>query len=401
MAISLEVFKDGDSAKLFSGQLVSQVCDKMMTLGLVWVVSAEKSSQLVPWLFAAGALPHLLLAWKAGNWASRLGPLKTAIATDFARGVLVTMAGLAWPYISSDDQVITIFALTFFTSLASALFNPAILSLPSLLAKEGAKNRLIPQLTALLDSCFSFSAILGPLIAALLYPEIGLRGLLVVNGLSYFFAAFLEATIRVAPSATGDAPPPPLGVFAVLKADPLLRFMLGTFFFINLLLTPMIAFLPLFATRIFHGQISTFAALETSMGIGMLAGALLLSVVHSELPQGIRAVIGMVAAALMYLVFSLNRIPSVAYACLLFLGLALAIVNVSMSTVFQVRTPAQDLPVVMSLVNLITAGALPFSMLLVGVLIGAFEVQKLALTFAVLMTATTFIAAFHREFRHV
>lgn len=396
MSISLEVFKDADSAKLFSGQLVSQICDKMMTLGLVWVISLEQSNKLVPWFLAAGALPHLLMSFHAGGWASKLGPLRTAIWTDFARGILFLAAGAFWPSIPVSAQVATIFLLTLGSGIASALFNPAILSLPPLVVRE----ELAPRLTAMMDSCFSMSAVVGPLIAAILYPFIGLRGLFVLNAVSYLIAAAAEASIRTPVSAQGAAPEaPPLSAFSLLRQDRLIFFMLTMFFLMNLVLTPMIAFLPIFVQSIFHGQFGTLAGLETSIGIGTIAGGLFLSVAHFQMSTGKRAILGMILTSLMYLVFSLNHIPLIAFACLAILGLSLAIANISLITFFQTRRPPQDVPVVMGLVNLISVGALPFSMLLSGVLLDFFEPQKLAAALALIALAITAITSTNREFR--
>ena len=71
MQISLDVLKNGDSRRLFFGQLISQACDKMMSIGLVWMFAQKYSETLLPWFLGFSALPHLLLAWKAGPWATR------------------------------------------------------------------------------------------------------------------------------------------------------------------------------------------------------------------------------------------------------------------------------------------------------------------------------------------
>src|SRR4051812_45426022 len=166
MIVSAEIFKKPDSARLFTGQLLSQICDKMTTLGLVWVIAAEGSPASVPWFLAAGALPHLGLAWVAGSWASALGPLRTVVWTDLLRGLLFVLAGVLWTEVPADHRLHTLFLLTVVANIAGALFNPAVMTLPMLLSD---KER-IGQVTAALDACLSFAMVLGPAIAALLYP---------------------------------------------------------------------------------------------------------------------------------------------------------------------------------------------------------------------------------------
>lgn len=82
------VLRNRDWVKLLGGQLISQLCDRMMSLGLVWIISTQMSVSWVPWFLAIGALPHLVLGWKAGAFASRFGTLKTVVWMDLLRGAL-------------------------------------------------------------------------------------------------------------------------------------------------------------------------------------------------------------------------------------------------------------------------------------------------------------------------
>ena len=199
---SFEVFRNPNSARLLVGQLLSQVCDKMMSLGLVWVICASFSVHWVPWFLAIGALPHLLLSWKAGEWASSFGPLKTVVWTNALRGIIFLGAGFIWSHVHADHQIALLFAMTFAANIASSLFNPAILSLPGLLTGTDG----IQQLTAAIDSSFSLSNIVGPALAAILYPWLGMPGLLLLNGLSYFIAAAAASGVRTTSVAERSAP---------------------------------------------------------------------------------------------------------------------------------------------------------------------------------------------------
>ena len=398
MALSLELFTDRDSASLFSGQLISQVCDKMMTLGMVWVISNEKSAASVPWFLAAGALPHLLLSWKAGKWASVFGPLRTLVITDALRGLLYTGAALTWAWIPESRQLSGIFALTVIANSASALFNPAILSIPVQLPRQD----LVPKLTAAIDSCFSFSTIAGPVTAAILYPWLGLKGLFLANGLSYFLAALLESKIRLASPATpSDAgtESAPIGALALLQSDSLIRFMLSAFFFMNLVLTPLIALLPLIARQWLGGGIGTLASLETAIGVGTVAGGVVLSITQPPLKTGARAILGLAVISSAYFSLGLSHERWLSCALLGALGFALSIANISLLTLFQTRPAPKDVPVLMSLVNLISVGAMPFSMIIVGGVIEHVPLQLLAMSLAATLGALTLASSFNREFR--
>ena len=398
---SFEVFRNPNSAKLLVGQLLSQVCDKMMSLGLVWVICASFSVHWVPWFLAIGALPHLLLSWKAGEWASSFGPLKTVVWTNAIRGVIFLGAGVLWSHVHSDHQIALLFAMTFAANIASSLFNPAILSLPGLLTGTDG----IQQLTAAIDSSFSLSNIVGPALAAILYPWLGMPGLLILNGIGYFIAATAASGVRTIPAtkksmdADADTEQTARSSLDLLRSDSLIFFLLGAFFLMNLVLTPLIAFLPIFAKDQFQGQIGTLASLEMAIGIGTVAGSLGLSILNLKLKTWTSAILGLAVTSLMYLLFSLNHQTSLACLSLLVLGLALSLTNISLLTLFQTRPASKDVPVVMSLVNLISVGALPFSMILIGALIEHIDLHLLSIGLALTLAAITAVTAFHREFR--
>jgi DHA3 family macrolide efflux protein-like MFS transporter len=395
------VLTDKNAARVFSGQLISQVCDKMMTVGLIWVLTQRASLAAIPWFLAVSALPHLLLAWKAGHWTGKLGPLKTVIGADWARAFVFVGLALAWPAIPESAQLPVLFAASFAANLASALFNPAIMSLPLFLGEAG----LLQQLTALIDSCFSLGNILGPLGSALLYPWIGLRGLFLFNGLSYAFAAALESGVRLraleagAVPAAGGSAAGARGFAEILREDSLLRAMLGGFLGMNLFLGPLMVFLPLFAKAAYGGTIATLASLETSIGVGTVLGGVFLSLVRVESGIGAKSRLGMGLVAVSYFGFTLTRAPWQGCVLLAAVGFFLSTANVFILNLFQTRPASADVPVVMSMVNLIGIASLPVSMGVMGLIVGKVEVRSLAVACSCMLLLVTAALVSNRELR--
>jgi MFS family permease len=393
------VLSDRNAARLFCGQLVSQVCDKMMTVGLVWVLTERASLSVIPWFLAFSALPHLLLAWKAGHWTNLLGPLKTVIWADWTRAVIFAGLALAWPRVAPASQLAALFAASFLSNLAGALFNPAVMSLPLYLGEASS----LQQLTAVIDSCFSLGNILGPLCSALLYPWLGLRGLFLFNGLSYAFAAALESGVLTRlPTSAGacEASRPAAGMGELLRGDSLLRVMIGGFLGMNLFFGPLLVFLPLFAKAAYGGSIGTLASLETALGAGTALGGVALSVISLGARPGAKIRASMSLTALAYVAFALTRAPWQGCACLAALGFFLAAANVFNLTLFQTRPAPKDVPTVMSLVNLISTASLPFSMAAMGLLVGRLDVRSLALACSCMLLVVTALLVSNRELRH-
>jgi predicted MFS family arabinose efflux permease len=290
--------------------------------------------------------------------------------------------GLAavWGGLRLDSQVPVLFGVSFIAGIGAALFNPAVLAAPIALVEAGE----VQQLTALIDSCFAIGNILGPLLSAVLYPWLGLRGLFLFNGLSYWFAAFLEAGIRPKQnplSAGGDSQPLPKSDSPgrILSRDRVLAVMLLGFLASNLFLAPLMVFLPLFVKAAYHEQIGTLAALEAAMGIGVVVGGAFLSTVRLDSSIGVKIAVGMSAVALAYLGFILSPAPVLGILCLAVLGFFLSMTNVFSMTLFQTRLEPQNVMTFMSLVNLISVASLPFSMTVLGMTVGSMGIRTIAL----------------------
>ena len=229
------VILDANSQRLFWGQLISQTCDKLMSVGMIWVLSTHFSLKWVPWFIAFGALPHLLFAFQSGNWINRWGALKTVIWADAFRGFLFLACAWLIFRVDSDSWLLPLlFVSVLISNIAGALFNPAILSLPVAMLEEGVQR---DKLTALIDACFSFGNVLGPLISIAAYSAAGLAGMLAINAFSYFFSAVLASQIKLKPQnsqigqdelckATRTA-------VDVLKREPVTAGMLTTFLLMN------------------------------------------------------------------------------------------------------------------------------------------------------------------------
>jgi MFS family permease len=397
MQFSLTALKSGDSRRLFFGQLISQACDKMMSVGLVWMFAVRYATDILPWFLGFSALPHLCLAWKAGPWATRWGQIRTLVATDLFRAVLYSGLAVAWVGLGPSHQLASLFAVSFAANIGSAFFNPAILATPVVLAEKEE----LQQLTAMVDSCFSLGNILGPLLCALLYPWIGLRGLFLFNGISYGLAAVLEAGIRprstgIAGDAPAETPDSPL---QILSGDWVIAMMLVGFLASNLFLAPLMVFLPLFVKSAYHGNISLLASLETALGLGTVAGGLFLSTFRLDSRIGLKIAVGMAAVAVTYLGFVVSPSPWFAIVCLATLGFFLAVTNVFSMTLFQTRLAPRNIVTLMSLVNLISVASLPLSMTAIGMVVGFASIEAIALVCGASLLAVTLVVISQHELR--
>ncbi|MBX9688303.1 MAG: MFS transporter [Candidatus Obscuribacterales bacterium] len=415
--MSFAVFRDANSLRVFWGQLLSQSCDKLMTVGLIWVLSSDFNVKWVPLFIALGALPHFLFASKSGFWISKWGELKTIIWTDLGRGLLFLLAALISPVLAEKEKLLLLLMLlTFISNLAGALFNPAILSLPVLMMRAGD---LRDKLTALIDSCFSWGNVLGPLVSALVYAQVGLPGLFLINGLSYLFSAYLAVGIKIRPlmsqSADGaiqdDASlesmivnasiSPPRTVFELLRKQTVISGMLFTFLLMNLFLAPLMIFMPWYAKNVYGDGIAGLAKLEFFLGIGTVMGSILLSLIRLPGSIWLKVAFSLCLMSVSYLSFTFSHTVWQGAVAVLFLGFFLAIANVTTLTFFQSAPEAQDVPAVMGLVNLISVASLPLSMGVLAAFIEKLSVPALAAASAGIVIVLAFYIPFIPGIRRV
>lgn len=411
------VFQDANSQKLFWGQLISQACDKLMSVGMVWVLSTEFSPKWVPWFIAFGALPHFLFATVSGHWIARWGALKTVIGADIFRGLLFVLCAWVASFTKSDFHLLTLLMVSAIVSnIAGSLFNPAILSLPVSMLEEGEKR---DKLTALIDSCFSFGNVLGPLCSALAYAWTGLTGLLAINGLSYLFSAALALGIKmpkalaieVTTGGVQDSKQPEISahndslhgssnkaktksISVLMKEQPVIALMLLTFLLMNFFLAPLMVFMPWYVKNIYHMDIMGLARIEAFMGVGTVIGGLLLSVVKIPGATWKRVCAFLFLMSLSYLSFTMS--VSIWHGCIsvFLLGFFLALANVVLLTFFQSAPSPDDVPVVMGMVNLISVASLPISMGIVGAFIEHVNVPQFAAICAVLVVGIAMLIRF-------
>lgn len=480
------VFRDPDSLRVFWGQLISQSCDKLSTVGLIWILTTMYSAKWIPLYIALGAVPHFVLAMKSGHLISRWGALRTVVWTDISRGVLFLAAAGLVPYAGAGTELLLVilFVSTFLSNIAGALFNPAILTLPILIMEAGP-NR--DKLTALIDSCFSWGNVLGPLLSAIAFQICGLMGLMLINGLSYLFSGFLalgvktkdlsvitsrsapvnpEETARTAecetaapvaegasdetiteaaakaatnavvetvakegvettteaatvppkvtdsdgmeetasketdnflrapkgsekfelnklneqePSVRNDPEHRPRTLGELVRTQPVIAAMLFTFLFMNFFLAPLMIFMPWYAKNVYGGGISDLAQLELFLGIGTVAGGIILSVLNLPGKTWMKVSVGLFLMAISYMAFTYAGSVWLGSVAVLFLGFFLAISNVVCLTFFQSTPEPMDVPVVMGLVNLISVASLPISMGVLGSCIELIPVKTFAL----------------------
>lgn len=398
--LSLSALRNANVRRVVVSQLLSQICDKLMIVAVMWVIADKIAPSWLPWYVVAGGLPHLLLAAFSGRLIAKLHLLRAIISTEVFRGVV--LLSFAWFAPQEVPSIYALLVLTFLINLGSAIFNPAILSLPTHIADDETR----PQVNAMIDACFSLANVIGPVLSVVLFAHFGLGGLILLNGMSYLIAALVQLGVHFDepdqdPSSQSSADTSVVSVSSVLNREPLLRKMLATFLAINIFGAPFAMIFPLYVKQVYHLDLKALATLETSFGAGAVLGAIILTVVHFSPKLGTKIVCSILAVGLSLVAFSLGTTLTVGSVALFAMGLTLSMANVWLLTLFQSITSSSEVPTLMGLVNMVSVAATPVSLAITGLVIDQFPITQIAIVSALSFVAIGCLLLFMPRLREV
>ncbi len=187
-----DVFKNKDFMRLLSGQFFSNFGDAIFRIAIImYVYSITGSKTQMTLVLAAQTIPWVIIAPIAGVFADRVNRKTMMISSDILRGVSIILL----PFMTSIFGIVII---SFFIGLASASFvAPRSAAIP-----EITGLRLYVKAISLSQLVFQTLAVLGPLIAAPIYPLLGSNTFWIIAG-CYFISAVILSFTKI-PSASRD-----------------------------------------------------------------------------------------------------------------------------------------------------------------------------------------------------
>lgn len=268
----------GDYRKLFLGQLISVIGDKLQQIAMAILVFQRTGSMLqMGVMLGVTALPAVLFAMPAGvivDWVDRR---RMMIVTDLLRAVLVLMV----PVLAGVD-LWAAYVVAFLVSTASLFFDPARLALvPEVVAPE----HLLPA-NSLDQMGMSVAELLGLAVGAVVVATVGVMGAFaidagtfVISALTVFLVVYRSPVQR--PLWTGGLWPRMVedlreGV-AFTWSTRVLREMTEIYALTALAGMGLMTLAHLLALFTLKGGAETLAAVDAAIGVGMLVGAYLVA----------------------------------------------------------------------------------------------------------------------------
>ena len=341
---SLRPFHHRNYFLLWSGGMVSVIGSWMQTVAVGALIVAHTGKATWAVVIAAGAfLPIGLLSPVGGALADRIPRRAALVAGNLLAGAVALAIALLVAARRDSPGLLTL--LVTVQGSVSAMVGPF---------QQAILPDLVPPseflaAVSLNSAQFNLGRIAGPALAGVTIAAFGYPVAFVANAASFLAVVAALFFVRLSPPP-GRAEQ--IGLLASLRlgaraarAEPGCRAAIGTIAVVALSASPFIALVPVMAHRLTHtgarGIASATGLLTTAQGIGAVAGALAIAPLAARFGRG-RMLIGSLAVLPPVLVLY-GFAPSLTFAlpALFVVGLVYISVLSGLSTVVQLRAPAE------------------------------------------------------------
>jgi predicted MFS family arabinose efflux permease len=308
----------------------------------------------------AFAVPGVLLGPVAGSVVDRLGP-KGTIAASRVLGIVASLLLL------TVDTFLSMVLLTVLHGVAMTFAVPAVQSMPPRLVDE----RHVARTNALVSLTDDLSLVIGPAVAGASIAAFGFRGAFVFDALTYALGLLVLPMVRLRAVAGPAAAPGAARVrdvfagWALVARVPVLRWTVACTAAVFSLYGLALLAEPLYVRDVLERSATTFAALQTSFGICLVAGGLIAARMGDRLASFRWVAVGVIGSGAAAVVYLGTRSVVIAFAGVALWGMATAAISGPSRTVLQRSTPEHAHGRVMA-VDLVAGNAA----MLIGIVIG-------------------------------
>jgi DHA3 family macrolide efflux protein-like MFS transporter len=355
---------------MWLAQVISSLGDRIHQIALVFLVAHVTGSSpfALGLAFAAMTVPSFAVGPLAGALVDRWDRKRTMVGSDLARAALVAAIPAA-----ANVHVSLVFGLVLLIAVCSTFFRPA---------RTAALPAVVPHRDLLAANSAMWVADtgsdllgygLGGLFVAFLGEALSLAFFL--DSVTYIVSAALVAAIviprAVPPKKRASIRADMAAGWHFLRKETVLFATTIQAAIAEYGLGALTALSPLLVAALPLGNVdapTAYGFFEMSMGIGLVAGGIVIGAVSDRLPKGPVIVAGFTAIGVALVFFALTRNLALALILAGLVGLANVSFVVPSQTIFQQRTPDEMLGRVVAIrlaaVNAVLAAAMATSGLL-------------------------------------
>ena len=365
---------------IWGGEAVSLVGSNLAQFALVWwLTKTSGSATVLATATLVAMLPGIFLGPLAGAFVDRWSRRMVMIVSD---GVSAVAAGcLAYLFWTGSIQIWHVYVVMFVRSIANSFQWPAMQASTSLMVPEQQLGRVAGLNQTLQGSVNIVSPPLGALLIGIL-PFHAIMAVDMVTAVPAILALVLvripqpparEATMEARPSVLADLRE---GLQYVWRWPGLLALMLMATL-INFLLNPAFSLTPILVIRHFGGDTLHLSWIDSTFGIGIVVGGLLLSVWGGFRRRILTSLAGLIGVGCGTLVIGLTPRDGfwVALSAMGLLGVMQPLTNGPIFAILQSVVAPEMQGRVFTLIGSIAGAMSPLSLAIAGPLADRFGVQ--------------------------
>lgn len=357
---------------IWSAQLFSLLGSSLVQFALIWWITQQTgSATYLAMATLVAVLPEVLLSPFAGALVDRLNRRYVMIAADVAIALLTLSLAILFAF--DMVQIWHVFVVMFLRSIGSVFHWPAMQASTSLMVPEKHLARVAGINQALRGGL----SIIAPPLGALLMSVLKFYQVIAVDVITAIIAVSPLLFIRIPQPVRADA-----GVtltpkvllkdvaegFRYMKNWKGLLYLTFLAAMLNFLLVPAGTLLPLVVTQHFKAGVWELSALESSLGIGIVIGGLLLGVWGGFKNKIVTSLTGIIGLGMGVLVFGLA--PANAFwmglAGMVLLGFMNPIANGPIQAIMQSKVAPEMQGRVMGTTSAICTAMMPLSLLIMA-----------------------------------
>ncbi len=289
---------------IWTGQAFSLLGSNLVQFALVWWLTVTtNSATILATATMVAMLPQVLIGPLAGTLVDRWNRKRIMILADGS--VAAATALLALLFATGAVEVWHVYVLLAVRSTAGSFHFPAMSASTSLMVPE----KHLARVGGMNQTLQGVMSILGPPAGAVLLKVLPMFGILMIDITTAAIAIMPLFFVRI-PQPERKAQPEGAGAqkasiwremaegFRYVRAWPGLMILMGVACLLNFVLNPAFSLLSLLVKTHFLRDAGDLALLNTTFGIGMVAGGLLLSVWGGFKRRMITSLLGVVGIGL-------------------------------------------------------------------------------------------------------
>jgi MFS family permease len=255
------------------GQAISLCGTWMQTIAVSWLVlQITHSGTQLGLVVAAQFLPILIFGAWGGVVADRFSKRHILFATQSLSGILALIFGLL--VISHSIELWMVYVLALCLGLVNSIDNPARQSfVVEMVGPEYLKNDV-----TLNSTMVNAARVIGPAIAGVLIATVGIGTCFIANAISYIavlIALYFMRIKELHPAPVTKKQPGQIKAgLAYVWSVPTLKITLIMMFIIGTFAYEFPVVFPLFATKVLHGNATTYSKMMIATGVGAIFGGL-------------------------------------------------------------------------------------------------------------------------------